>query len=48
MHGPDDAELVIVTHHSTDEALTATVAGLRELAAVRDVLSVMRVEGDEP
>ena len=48
MHGPDDAELVIVTHHSTDEALTATVAGLRELAAVRDVLSVMRVEGDQP
>jgi homoserine dehydrogenase len=47
MHGPDDAELVIVTHHSTDEALTATVEGLRELAAVRDVLSVMRVEGDQ-
>ena len=48
MHGPDDAELVIVTHHSTDEALTATVEGLRDLAAVRDVLSVMRVEGDQP
>ena len=46
MHGPDDAELVIVTHHSTDEALTATVVGLRDLPAVRDVLSVMRVEGE--
>jgi homoserine dehydrogenase len=47
MHGPDDAELVIVTHHSTDEALTATVVGLRDLPAVRDVLSVMRVEGEQ-
>jgi homoserine dehydrogenase len=46
MHGPDDAELVIVTHHSTDDALAETVAGLRELSAVRDVLSVMRVEGE--
>ncbi|HEX2360723.1 MAG TPA: homoserine dehydrogenase [Jiangellaceae bacterium] len=47
-HGPDDAELVIVTHHATDDALTATVAGLRELPAVRGVLSVMRVEGESP
>jgi homoserine dehydrogenase len=46
MHGPEDAELVIVTHHSTDDALGATVAGLRGLRPVRDVLSVMRVEGD--
>ena len=46
VHGPDDAELVIVTHHSTDEALAATVVGLRDLPAVRDVLSVMRVEGE--
>jgi homoserine dehydrogenase len=46
MHGPDDAELVIVTHHSTDDALAATVAGLHGLQAVRDVLSVMRVEGE--
>ena len=43
----DDAELVIVTHHSTDQALAATVAGLRDLPAVRDVLSVMRVEGEQ-
>ena len=46
VHGLDDAELVIVTHHSTDQALAATVAGLRDLPAVRDVLSVMRVEGE--
>jgi homoserine dehydrogenase len=46
MHGPEDAELVIVTHHSTDDALAATVTGLRGLPPVRDVLSVMRVEGD--
>jgi homoserine dehydrogenase len=46
MHGPEDAELVIVTHRSTDDALAATVTGLRELPPVRDVLSVMRVEGE--
>ena len=47
MHGPDDAELVVVTHESTDDALAATVAGLRGLPVVRDVLSVMRVEGEQ-
>ena len=46
VHGPDDAELVIVTHVAPDRALTATVGQLRELDAVRDVLSVMRVEGE--
>ncbi|MGH8776941.1 MAG: homoserine dehydrogenase [Jiangellaceae bacterium] len=45
MHGPEDAELVVVTHTATDDALAATVAGLRDLLVVRDVLSVMRVEG---
>jgi homoserine dehydrogenase len=44
-HGSEDAELVIVTHHATDAALSATVEALRELDVVRDVLSVMRVEG---
>ncbi|NUT44876.1 MAG: homoserine dehydrogenase [Thermoactinospora sp.] len=44
-HG-DDAQLVIVTHQATDAALTATMAGLRELDIVRAVASVMRVEGD--
>ncbi|HET6729523.1 MAG TPA: ACT domain-containing protein, partial [Jiangellaceae bacterium] len=46
VHGPDDAELMVVTHTATDDALAATVAGLRELSTVRDVLSVMRVEGE--
>ncbi len=46
VHGPDDAELVVVTHVAPDHALAATVAQLRELPAVRDVLSVMRVEGE--
>jgi homoserine dehydrogenase len=46
VHGPDDAELVVVTHIAPDRALAATVARLRELPVVRDVLSVMRVEGE--
>jgi homoserine dehydrogenase len=41
-----DAQLVIVTHRATDAALSATVESLRGLAAVRDVTSVMRVEGE--
>jgi homoserine dehydrogenase len=44
-HGSDDAVLVIVTHHATDAALSATVESLRGLDVVRRVLSVMRVEG---
>jgi homoserine dehydrogenase len=43
-HG-DDASLVIVTHTATDAALSATVQDLRGLDAVREVTSVMRVEG---
>ena len=43
--GTDDAVLVIVTHHATDAALSATVEALRGLDVVRGVLSVMRVEG---
>jgi homoserine dehydrogenase len=46
-HG-GDATLVVVTHTSTDAALSATVESLRKLEIVRDVLSVMRVEGEEP
>jgi homoserine dehydrogenase len=46
VHGPDDAELVIVTHTAPDRALADTVATLRKYEAVRDVLSVMRVEGE--
>lgn len=41
----DDAQLVIVTHEADDAALSATVASLRGLDMVRDVSSVMRVEG---
>jgi len=43
--GSDDAVLVIVTHRARDAALAATVEALRDLAVVRSVLSVMRVEG---
>ena len=43
-HG-GDAQLVIVTHEAEDAALSATVTQLRELDMVRDVSSVMRVEG---
>jgi homoserine dehydrogenase len=41
-----DAQLVIVTHRATDAALSATVESLRRLDAVREVTSVMRVEGE--
>jgi homoserine dehydrogenase len=40
------ARLVIVTHHAQDAALSATVQALRNLDIVREVTSVMRVEGD--
>jgi homoserine dehydrogenase len=42
-HG-DDALLVVVTHTARDADLRAVVAQLRELDAVREVASVMRVE----
>jgi homoserine dehydrogenase len=42
----DEAQLVIVTHRASDAALSATVASLRDLDVVRDVTSVMRVEGE--
>jgi homoserine dehydrogenase len=40
-----DARLVIVTHEAEDAALAATVENLRSLEVVRDVSSVLRVEG---
>jgi homoserine dehydrogenase len=43
-HG-SDASLVIVTHEADDAALSATVEAVRALDMVRDVSSVMRVEG---
>ncbi len=43
----DEANLVIVTHAAPDAALSATVDQLRQMSIVRDVASVMRVEGEE-
>jgi homoserine dehydrogenase len=42
----DDAQLVVVSHRATDQALSATVESLRRMPEVRDVTSVMRVEGE--
>ena len=44
-HG-DDAALVVVTHAAPDRALSAVVEELRQSDVVRDVASVMRVEGE--
>ncbi|GAA0996210.1 homoserine dehydrogenase [Subtercola frigoramans] len=44
--GPLTATLVIVTHESTEAALSATVDDLATHAAVTSVQSVMRVEGN--
>jgi homoserine dehydrogenase len=41
-----EATLVVATHSATDAALTSTVEELRKLDIVREVTSVMRVEGD--
>ncbi|HEX2131748.1 MAG TPA: homoserine dehydrogenase [Actinophytocola sp.] len=43
----DDASLVIVTHSAPDEALRSTVDKIAGLPVVHDVVSVMRVEGEE-
>ncbi len=43
----EDAQLVVVSHAATDAQLSATVAALREMDIVREVTSVMRVEGDD-
>ncbi len=42
----DDAQLVVVSHRATDQALAATVEALRAMPEVRDISSVMRVEGE--
>jgi len=42
-----DAELVVVSHQATDAQLSATVEVLRAMDAVREVTSVMRVEGGD-
>lgn len=41
----EDAQLVVVSHESTDAQLAATVEHLRKMDIVREVTSVMRVEG---
>ncbi|WP_121258078.1 homoserine dehydrogenase [Nocardioides ferulae] len=41
-----DAQLVVVSHEATDAQLSATVETLRHLEIVREVTSVMRVEGE--
>ena len=42
----DDAQLVLVSHRASDADLSATVAALQEMPNVRQVSSVMRVEGE--
>ncbi|KQY54491.1 MULTISPECIES: homoserine dehydrogenase [unclassified Nocardioides] len=41
-----DAQLVVVSHRATDAQLSATVEHLRGMDMVREVTSVMRVEGE--
>jgi Homoserine dehydrogenase len=43
----EDATLVVVTHSAPDAALASTVEDLRQLDVVREVTSVMRVEGGD-
>jgi homoserine dehydrogenase len=43
----DDATLVVVTHAAPDASLASTVDDLRRLDVVRQVTSVMRVEGED-
>jgi homoserine dehydrogenase len=43
----DTAQLLLITHASREGAVQATLDALRELSTVRDVASVMRVEGGE-
>ena len=42
-----DAQLVVVSHAAPDAALSATVEQLRNMDIVREVTSVMRVEGGD-
>jgi homoserine dehydrogenase len=43
----EDAHLVFVTHRAREGAFQQAVAGIRELAPVREVRSVLRVEAEE-
>jgi homoserine dehydrogenase len=42
----EDASLVVVTHTAPDAALRSTVDKIAQLDVVREVVSVMRVEGE--
>ena len=42
------ASLVIVTHLAPDAALESTVAAIGKMDVVHEVVSVMRVEGEQP
>lgn len=42
----EDASLVVVTHTASDAALRSTVDKVAQLPVVREVVSVMRVEGE--
>lgn len=44
--GPGAAELVISTHRAPERDLASTVEQLRGASAVKDVLSVLRIEGE--
>ncbi len=43
----EEAGLVVRTHTARDSALSATIEALRSMDAVRSVVGVMRVEGEE-
>jgi homoserine dehydrogenase len=43
----DSAQLLLITHAARERDVQATLHALRELESVRDVASVMRVEGGE-
>jgi homoserine dehydrogenase len=42
----EDAHLLVRTHTATEQALSSTLRRLRTLAAVKEVVGVMRVEGE--
>jgi homoserine dehydrogenase len=43
----DSAQLLLITHAARERNVQATLHDLRELGSVRNVASVMRVEGGE-
>jgi len=43
----EEATLVFITHRAQEGAFQKTIEELRELEAVRDVASLLRVEGEE-